>query len=111
MMIKYDKNQYNYMFRMTQYFLEMTDNNEIKKMISDFTNRIEYSCGWIMEDGSTKIVLNLSEADIAVLLYVYENIIFFTAEGQRIMNVCPDRFSVLYKKMMEECENDNADRK
>lgn len=98
MQIAYDKNQYNYMYRICQFFIEECQDNKIKNMINDFLKRIEDTIGWYVSEGLIKAVLTLNEPDIEVLLYVYENIIFFTAEGQRIMNVCEDRYSYIYEK-------------
>ncbi len=96
MLIKYEKNQFNYMYRMASYFASQAE--EIRDQINWFLHSIEDNPSWLMEDGKDYIVLNLGEREIAVLLYVYENTVFFTAEGQRIMSVCEDKFSQIKKK-------------
>ena len=101
MQIAYDKNQYNYMYRICKFFIEECKEIKIQNMINDFLSRIESNVGWFSSDGVMKVVLNLTDADIEVLLYVSENIIFFTAEGQRIMRVCEDRYSYIYQKSFE----------
>ncbi len=98
MQIAYSKDQYNYMYRMCRYFMDECRDEKIQNMIDQFLMRIESTCGWFFGDGQLKIVLNLGDVDIEVLLYIYENVIFFTAEGQRIMRVCEDRFSVVKEK-------------
>ena len=99
MLIKYDKDQFNYMFRMADYFATQTP--EVREMIDGFLSYIKDSPSWLNEDGKEYIVLDLGEREIAVLLYVYENTVFFTVEGQRIMRSCTDVFSQLKKKAME----------
>lgn len=101
MQIAYDKDQYNYMYRICKFFMEECKEIPIQNMINDFLTRIEDSIGWYTHEGKIKAVLTLTDADIEVLLYVYENIIFFTAEGQRIMRVCEDRYTYIKNKSFE----------
>lgn len=93
MLIKYEKDQFNYMYRMASYFMEMAE--DVKPMIDSFLVYIKNSPSWLMEDGKEYIVLDLGEREIAILLYIYENTVFFTAEGMRIMRSCEDVFSQL----------------
>ena len=99
MLIKYDKNQFNYMYRMAEYFKSMAE--DVRSIIDSFQTYIKDSPSWLNEDGKEYIVLDLGEREIAILLYIYENTVFFTAEGQRIMASCSDVFSQLKKKAME----------
>ena len=101
MQIAYDKGQYNYLYRMCTYFIEQVKESEIKQKIGDFLNRIEDNCGWYQSEGYLKIVLNMSDSDVEVLLYVLENIVFYTIEARRIMNVCEDRFSYVKDRSFE----------
>lgn len=96
MLIKYEKDQFNYMYRMASWF--MSQAKEVAPMIDSFLVYLRNNPGWMLEDGKDYIVLDLGEREIAVLLYIYENTVFFTAEGQRIMNTCEDMFTKLKKE-------------
>lgn len=98
MQVKYGKDQFNYMYRVVQFFYEQSDEYYVKEMLSNFMKNTEEYSSWMIEGGEMKIVLNMTDADLSVLLYVYENILFYTVEGQRIMNVCEDNFTKFLKK-------------
>lgn len=98
MQVKYDKQQFNCMYRYVQYFYENVDDNSVKSFLKQFQYDVwEYS-SWMIDDGKYYIVMNLNESDISVLLYVYENILFYTVEAQRIQAVCEDVFSQILDK-------------
>lgn len=95
---KYGKDQYNYIYRIANYFKDMTDDDNIKDVISQYLNDITNNVSWIMEDGNMNIIIHMSQFDVSIHMYIFENILFYTAEAQRIMSICEDKFNELLKK-------------
>lgn len=98
MQVKYAKEQFNCMYRYVQYFYENVCDVQVKGFLKSFQYNVWENSSWMLDDGQYYIVLNLTESDISVLLYVYENILFYTVEAQRIMSVCEDVFSSILEK-------------
>lgn len=97
MLLKYNENCFNYLWRITEYFYENTEEQEVKKNIQNLWSKIEANHFWYTE-GGLSIILDLNEADISIIFYVYENIIFFTYEARAIMNKCDNVFKKLLEK-------------
>lgn len=105
MQVKYDRKQFNCMYRYVQYFYDNIDDVNVKGMLKQLQYDLwEYS-GWMLDDGQYYIILNLNESDISMLLYVYENILFYTVEAQRIQAVCEDVFERILEKYKGEKKN------
>lgn len=95
---KYGKDQFNYIYRIANYFKETVPDENVKEIIANYIEDITKNNSWIMEDGSMNIILKMTQFDISVHMYIFENILLYTAEAQRIMAVCDDKFSELLKK-------------
>lgn len=94
MQIKYAKENFNFLYRMLEWFMENTEENNIKNAIDILVHKIQYCHSWEFSS-ETFIILDLDDSDISTLLYVYENSLFVTYEAKVIMNICSDNFTRL----------------
>lgn len=94
MQIKYAKENFNFLYRMLEWFLENTQVLEVKGAIDILMRKIRGCHSWEFSD-DIFIILDLDDSDISTLLYVYENSLFVTYEAKVIMNLCNDEFSLL----------------
>ena len=82
--IGYQKQNFNYMYRILTYYLENSDDDSVKENVRNLKDKIDSVHNFYFCDGEERIGIYFNLSDMNTLNVVYESLLFMTVEAREI---------------------------